>query len=289
MTEPMTGLSFVTHSEIEGLLGGGSSAKQQRRRMTKRGLLPEPAWVRADRQSLGILPEFVLATLVVPVRNLKSQHGALLSAMVEDANQLCGSASFKRLSKAIREQLPAIGSVTNSAALLDRLMESHGDVLDAWRTDVATAAEQLSRLGLRIEAKRGRIVAIREGSYVLEAPEAGLTEDHPLSDAPFELEDGAWVVRDRVHALSSARDFLLPTCRPELTEKGAAALPMDDADEAMFEEMFAAFDAAPRPVPRLPLAIEDESAMDAPKAPPRLVRAPLELLEGFTPMTRPRV
>ncbi len=289
MTDAMTGLSFVTHGEIEGLLGRSPSAGQQRRRLTKRGLLPEPAWVRADRQRLGILPEFVLATLVVPVRSLEAQHIALLTAMVDDAKRLYRSAAFKRLSHAIQELLPTLGTVTNSAALLDRLTESHRDELEAWRADVAMVAESLSHRGLRIEAEPGCIVAVRDDSYVLKALEADLTEAHPLSDAPFELPGGSWVVRDRVHALSSARDFLLPTSRPELSGMAATVLPAKVEEEAMFEEMFASFEAAPRPVRRLPLTIDDETVIDAPEAPPRLVRAPLEILEGFTPMTRPRV
>jgi hypothetical protein len=284
MPDSMTDLSFVTHVEIEGLLGGGPSAGQQRRRLVAKGLLPEPKWVRADRQRLGILPEFALASLVVPVRNLDSQHVVLLKAIVRDTRRLFDAASFKGLTDVIRESMPVIGPTTMGTGLMDHLAKTYPGELQAWRADVATIAEDLVRLGLLIETQRGCIIEVGADNYVLKAPDAEATESHPRSDAPFDLTDGLWVARDRVHALTHARDFLLPT----YWDGDAFVHAGHDDEEAMFDEMFGAFEKAPLPVRRLPLIRHDEPELDV-ADPPQLAKAPIGLLGGFTPMTRPRV
>jgi hypothetical protein len=285
MPDTMADLSFITHVEIEGLLGGGPSAGQQRRRLVDKGLLPEPKWVRADRQRLGILPEFALASLVVPVRNLDSQHVVLLKAIVRDTRRLFETASFKGLTEVIRESMPVVGQSTIETGLMDHLARTYPGELKAWRADVATIAEDLVRLGLLIETRRGCIVEVGADNYVLKASGAETTESHPRSDAPFDLTDGLWVARDRVHALTHARDFLLPTYWG-----GEAVVQADhDDEEAMFEEMFGVFEKAPLPVRRLPLIRHDEPEFDVADAPPQLAKAPIGLLGGFTPMTRPRV
>jgi hypothetical protein len=288
MTSQASGLSFVTHLEIEGLLGGGPSAGQQRRRLEGRGLLPGPGWVRADRQRLGILPEFVLAALVVPVRKLDPHHVALFEAIVRDTERLYTSASFRRLTEAVRESLPAFDSTTLGTGLVDRLAREYPQELDAWRVDVATVAADLGPLGLGIEAEPGYIAATDGDTYVLKGLGAELTESHPRSDAPFDLSDGAWVVRDRVHAISSARDFLLPSHKPERAKAEAIAVPALDEDEAMFEEMFGSLEKPPRSIRRLPLSADEEPRIDVSDAPPQLAQVPVRLLEGFTPMSRPR-
>jgi hypothetical protein len=279
----MTEFSFVTHLEIEGLLGGGPKGGQQRRRMERKGLMPEPAWIRADRRRLGILPEFALASLVMP-RRLDAGHVALLDAILTDTRRLYASGSFKSLERVVREVLPSLDQASVTPGLLECLQDQFRDEYDAWRADIGAAMEKLALKGLRIEAQRGRIIQVRGDAYVVRTSSSGATESHPRSDAPFDLPDGLWVSRDRVHALSSAKDFLLPAAgEPE----NANVAPAAGEDEAMFEEMFGSLDFTPFSIPRLPWTDEEEPAEDD-DAPPRIVRAPVSMLHGITPMTRAR-
>lgn len=278
---------YVTHHEVEGFLGGGRRGGQQRRRLTKRGWLPTPKWLRVDRDQLGVLPDFVLAALAVPSRGVTSQQVRLLEAVAKETDKLFGSKAFSALAEALSESLKE----TQSERVVDLtryLIERDRSVLDAWRADVVEVTSALSPLGLGFESLAARVVKAKPNLYVVQFVEAHDVEDFPREGAPYELADGDWVIRDRVRAATAARDFLLPAPETQVLASTESAPDQsashDDHDEALVE-MFSGFSGSVREVPALGIARMEEPATSS--TPSRVsVDLPMEMLRGASTMAR---
>ncbi|MDQ3630698.1 MAG: hypothetical protein M3417_05370 [Actinomycetota bacterium] len=202
------GLGFITHFQLERLLGGGRAAQQQRRRLTGRGLLPDPTWLRVDRTRLAVFPEFSLSALLGPsngraeaVLHIAQRGQALYSGKA--FAELRGS-----LEQAMHSTAPALQQSVELGAFLVR---EAGAVLEGWRAAVREIADELAVAGhLRMDVETVRVNEIRDGGYLVEG-EHGVGDEVvvPLAAAADELSVGSWASLDRVGLLDAQRIFLL--------------------------------------------------------------------------------
>ena len=269
------GLGFVTHREIESLLGGGVAGARQRRRLVDRGWLPRAPLIFADRRRVAIYPEFCLSALVVAGSASESLRRQLERAAAS-AEQLYGSGAFRGFRGCLAEALDQVGhedivGFARCAAELD------ASVFGSWRDEVEDCALSLADMGIEFEALPARITAVGD-VYVVDV--RGATEPHPVEDAPQLLELGALVTRDRVRVASSVRDFLLPV--PEIASIGLVShhehelADEDELTRLFFEDLGDHL----RDLPSLGAAREvvDQS--------PVAVALPWQLLAGSNSMSR---
>lgn len=202
----MDGVGFVTHFQLERLLGGGRTAQQQRRRLVERRLLPEAEWLRVDRTRLAIFPEFSLAALL---GSSASRVGAL-EQIAHTGRSLYASQAFEGLRGPLEEAMRVPDAMRGSTALSTFLLREAVDEMAAWRGVVAEAETQLRATAhLRLEAAVVRVQAVREdGCLVTEDghPEPTVV---PLLAVADELAVGAHANLARVGLLDAQRLFLL--------------------------------------------------------------------------------
>lgn len=271
----ISGLSFVTHHEVDALLGGGAAGSRQRRRLVERGWLPEAPMLGADRDRLAVYPEFSLSALVIsatassglrrPVERAAECAGALYTSK---AYQLFGAALVAALAEAGSRDVVALGEC---------LAANDRSALLSWRDEVAGCAATLASVSVEIEAVSARVVSVVD-RYMVDID--GLTEPHPHDDAPQVLALGDLVTRDRVRVASAVRDFLLPV--PDLASMGLLAdqyLQHDDED-ALARALFDGLQGQVRIVPDLGPARE-AVFRDTPA-----VEVPWHLLSGANSMAR---
>jgi hypothetical protein len=218
------GLGFVTHREVDALLGGGAAGSRQRRRLVDRGWLPEAPLIFADRRRVAIYPEFALAALVVSGSAVEGfRHPVELAART--AQRLYESRAYRLFHSSLANALSEV-SVEDVVGFARRANELDSDVFGAWRDEVLECADSLKKIGVHLEALPARITEVGN-FYVVDVE--GQPEAHPVEDAPQLLELGAFVTRDRVSVASAVRDFLLPV--PEIAVITAAEAAIDEEEE----------------------------------------------------------
>ena len=268
------GLSFVTHRQLEGFLGGGSSASKQRRRLVARGWLPSAPMLSGDRDKLAVYPEFVLAALVVP-----ASAAASLSRPVKEAasraQKLYTSSAYQLFERALKETLREATS-RDVVRLAASAATEHPDAFTTWRDEVRTCIDDLASLDVFLEALPARVVEVTD-AYVIDVD--GVREPHLALDAPEKLLEGDLITRDRVRVASAVRDFLLPIPEVEL---------MTTVSEETFEDQLARalFDGLQGQVRSLPRLKPSREATSVPANPELDIDVPWELLAGGNSMSR---
>lgn len=231
------GLGFVTHFQIERLLGGDRAAQQQRRRLTARGLLPEPEWLRVDRTRLAIFPAFSLSALLgaSPARAAALEHSA------RSGLALYNSHAFELLREPLQEAMRLESAMRSSAELGSFLLREAHEALNAWCDAVAEAEAELHAAGsLRAYAGIVRVHGRDNGYLVID--EAGDETEIPLAAAADDLSGATHGSLERVGLLDVQRLFLLGvpeqladadgeliSALSSMTADGPARLPAADA------------------------------------------------------------
>jgi len=200
------GLGYFTHKQLERLLGGGARAKQQRRRLVGRGVLPEPTWLRVDRTRLAIFPEFSLAALVAaaPERTDAARE------ISRRAAGLYSSSAFTGLKEAMEAAVRLDRSAVDQPGLLGAyLTQTASGVLEQWQQTVRELeAELRASHGLQIGVEAVQVAEVQEDAYVVRSRDGAKTDVATLAVAD-RLAVGAWASLDRVSLLSARREFLL--------------------------------------------------------------------------------
>lgn len=201
------GLGYFTHKQLERLLGGGARAKQQRRRLVSRGVLPDPTWLRVDRTRLAIFPEFSLAVLVAAA----PQRTDACREISRRAAGLYSSSAFTGLKEAMEAAVRLDRSAVDQPGVLGGyLMETASGVLEQWQQTVRELeAELRASHGLRIGVDAVQVAEVREDAYVVRSRDGGAKTDVATLAAADQLVVGAWASLDRVSLLSARREFLL--------------------------------------------------------------------------------
>lgn len=283
ITDVDLALGFVTHNEIDSLLGGGAAGSRHRRRLVERGWLPQAPMLRADRHQLAIYPEFALAALVIPAAS--SDHLKRLVAETADrAARLYRSDAFRRLSNPLVEAMKERGG-RDVVWLIQALVDRDRDAFVAWRDEVRNFADELNTLSVSLDASLARIVSTDTG-YVIRFRDEK-TESYPRENSPSPLVPGNWVTRDRLKVGPQLKDFLLPMPDPDsidladFIDRGEASSVEEDDEEAFARALFGGLQGQVRAMTGLPAAREPE---DVPE--PVGVGVPWELLADANPMTR---
>ena len=268
------GLSFVTHRELDGLLGGGASGSKQRRRLVERGWLPKAPMLSGDRDKLAVYPEFVLAALVVP-----ASAAASLSRPVKEAasraQKLYESAAYRLFEKALKETLMATSS-RDVVRIAECAASDYPDAFTTWRDEVRTCIDDLASLDVFLEALPARVIEAND-NYVIDID--GRREPHLALDAPQALSAGDLVTRDRVRVASAVRDFLLPVPEVELM----ISVSEDTLDEQLARALFDGLQGQVRSLPRLKPSRE---ARSLPSNPELDIDVPWSLLVRGNSMSR---
>jgi hypothetical protein len=266
------GMGFVTHREVESLLGGGVAGARQRARLTERGWLPEVHFIRADRHSLAIYPEFCLAALVVPGAAARSL-GRPIELAAQQARRLFGSLAYRDFAGSLAKALRQVDR-EDVVGLAGCAVELDFGVFSTWRDEVLQSSQSLIADGVEVEALAGRVAEV--GSvYIVEFD--GRAEEYLMEAAPQLLEAGALVTRDRVRVASRVRDFLLPVPEVLSVEMSPAASGEQDEFTRM---LFAGLEDEIRVLPELGAAREAVAVADM------AIDIPWHLLAGGNSMSR---
>jgi hypothetical protein len=270
------GLGFVTHRELDALLGGDAAGARQRRRLVARGWLPEAPTIFADRRRVLIYPEFALCALVLARPAVQGLRRPIENA-ARSAGRLYGSAAYRQLHSCLVEALNRAGA-EDVVALVRSAAEVDAGIVMAWRDEVAGCVESLATFGVELDVLQAQVKEAG-AAYVIEV--GGRSESHPLDDSPQSLERGDLVTRDRVRVASAARDFLLPI--PDFSEiglrVGGTAGELTDADE-LTRALFSGLAEHVRVLPSLRAVSEpvDDAGLE--------IDMPWDLLAGGNSMSR---
>lgn len=270
------GLGFVTHREIEALLGGGAAAGRQRRRLVARGWLPRAPLVFADRRRVAIYPEFALSSLVIGASSTRGLRRPVESAAT-NAQRLYTSRAYRKIAAVLAQALHDV-ALEDVVELARRAAELDIGAIAGWRNDVADCADRLTFLGVELDVLPARV---RDAGAVYVVDLDGRTESHFVEDAPARLRLGDLVTRDRVRVASVSRDFLLPV--PDLTELGLGARPDLDAladDDELTRALFEGLSEHVRVLPSLGAAREPVDSVGV------NLNTPWALLAGGNSMSR---
>jgi len=205
MPSSLTSPHFVTHREMNDLLG-----ERTRQRWEKDGLLPEPDWIRVDRNRIGIYPELVLARLVVGNTRDPIEQDALRKTMGKCQRLVAtdGYHRFKALLQTVFAEL-SDRQDWDFANFVSMLGEHDHHVIEAWHADVAEIEEELSNeAGLSFRSLVGTVCDAAPEGYITIAISGG--GERRISDALSKLAPGASVVLERVGVESREREFVLP-------------------------------------------------------------------------------
>jgi hypothetical protein len=261
--------SFITHRELDLALGGGSRGARQRQRLHSHGALPDPCWIRHDRDKIGIYPEFVVVGLLHGVYKQQSGIEALreVAAWTE---RLFRTSAFESIQTAASDALAAVRNTWNLEVFIELVLNEQQSAYDEFSGLVTGYEHKLLNFGFEFDRQFGCIHEIRPDAYVVwrdgeEALEQSIVKETAV--APF--EQGSYIAIEEVRGLGLARQFLMPLIgefnsktisspAPQSEDELWAGVP-DTAWEAMFREAKAAaatfsFDddywheTAPRPV-----------------------------------------
>lgn len=252
------GLSFVTHHEVESLLGGGEAGSKQRWRLVQRGWLPKAPMLSGDRDKLAIYPEFVLAALVVPTKAAASLSRPI-TEVASRAQKLYSSVVYSLFEKALVETLRETPS-EDVVRLAERVALEQSDVFTNWRDEVRTCIDDLASLNVFVEALPARVVMV-DDMYLIDLD--GETERHLALEAPLKLTAGDRVTRDRVRVASAMRDFLLPVPEVEMVNSVSAEMLEEEFTRALFDDLQGHVRSLPRLTPsREPSSVPPNSELN---------------------------
>lgn len=270
----IVGLGFFTHLQLERLLGGGPAAKQQRRRLVGRGLLPEPTWLRVDRARLAIFPEFSLAALTA---SASAERAAGAQQISRRAGLLYATSAFAGLTGPLEDALRVGGpALRESGALGGFLAREAGDALQGWRDTVGELELELIADGsLHMDVAPVRVSAVRADGLVVSYQDERTDVVVPPAAAADDLAEGARASLDRVGLSDTQRIFLLGL--PEQLALG------NEPDELVLS--LASFMAAgPARLPRTDDEVGDDDV--EPFGAPLLVNRERPAWRGANTMTR---
>lgn len=271
------GLGFVTHRELDALLGGGAAGARQRRRLVARGWLPEAPTIFADRRRALVYPEFALCALVGARPAAEGLRRPIENA-ARSAGRLYDSHAYRQLHSCLVEALNRAGA-EDVVALVRSAAEVDAEIVMAWRDEVAECVETLATFGVELDVLQAQVKEAG-AAYVIEV--GGRSESHPLDDSPQSLVLGDLVTRDRVRVASAARDFLLPI--PDFSEiglRGAGSTAGDlTAAEELTRALFSGLAEHVRVLPSLRAVSEpvDDAGLE--------IDMPWDLLAGGNSMSR---
>ena len=206
-----TSIGFLTHLDIDRLLGGGSAGARHRQRLTREGLLPEPRWVQAGRTRLGLFASPALARLVVGGRAGDEYEEALGQALEYHAG-LVYTESFEGMVEAIVAHLFEEQGAGRGARL-DRLAyaikESAPAEFAIWHRELANAEAQLGRFGIGFTESPGRVVDA-EVDHVTIQMKWRTARISPDLVTVMHLNAGLMVAVNELSVLGRSREFVVP-------------------------------------------------------------------------------
>lgn len=235
--------SFLTHHEVDRILGGGSRGPRRRQRLQAERVLPEPFDLgRVNRVNLKIFPSFALAGLL---RDLLDVPGGT-DALRAQTQQIFKAESFLYLMDSLK-RLTGESSGWRFDKLLAQLAQRAPEPLLAWTDLVGSSEGQLGEWGITIARQLGQIDRVAHGIYVVDfAREARESFDRAASP----VRKGQCVSVERVSVRSSALSFVMPT------------LAVPEPEDATDRELAAWFKKMMTPAVAIPSAILDEDRVD---------------------------
>ncbi len=200
---------IVTHHGFEALTGA-----KKRERWQKRGLIPQPCWVRVDRWRVGFYPESVLARVALGTKGAPAEDAAL-EPLRETCEQLYESEGFRALIEVARGALRELRQEWSVGRFLQILAEREPGVLELVNGEVRALELDLAADGVVFRSELGLIVAVEPARYRVQLREAQIVVPHQCAVEPFGL--GAGIVVHHVGVGSVEGTFLLPAL-PEALE-----------------------------------------------------------------------
>jgi hypothetical protein len=254
-------LGFFTQHELDSVVGHS----RRRQRLVAGGVLPPGEHLKAFGREGIIFPEFVAAGLIVnkPTR----QDAPLLARVRELAERLYRLESFGVMAEVMRVALRE----TQHWRLDDLVEAVSGSASDAWldwRAHVSQAEQALAESGIRLVIEVGRITDVQETGYRVQLADTQETILVGANAARSPLAVGSWVTRDLIELGALKGEVLVPTIAPERIESMSENSAVDEAQEAMWAEMFANTDFKPIAVPYvLEDAAPEAARRETPSAP----------------------
>jgi hypothetical protein len=200
---------FITHHELDRLAG----TARTRQRWQRQGFVPAATWVRADRARVGLLPEFVLGSVVTGAPKHATDAGLLRQAG-RLAEEVCSTESFRELIRGAQDVLAEMTEQQRSWSLgyfVDRLADYAGTALAAWRRDADTAERELRREGLSVVCQPAKVQHV-DGCEISVSADGGVNSWHyRVDELGWVPEAGRPVVIDRLEVGTRRRDFVLPS------------------------------------------------------------------------------
>jgi hypothetical protein len=212
---------FITHHDLDRLAG----TARTRQRWRQRGLLPDPYWVRVDRARVGLLPEFVLAPVVIAGAT-STADAAILQRACRLAGEVCATESFRNIARAAREVLAEMVDERERswdfARFVDRLSRLAGPALARWRPDLDAAEHDLAQHGLVVSCRSAEVVDIDQRACLVALAGSTTLLPFPMGKLCWQPQRGEPVVISCVEIGNRRRDFLLPPL-PAAEAPGAAS------------------------------------------------------------------
>jgi hypothetical protein len=235
--------SFITHRELDLALGGGQRGARQRQRLHDRGALPDPCWVRSDRDKVAIYPEFVVVGLLHGVYKQPSGVEAL-HEVASWSERLFETSAFMAMMTAATDALSAVRQAWNLEVFIELLLKEERDAYDEFSGLVASYENKLLDFGFEFDRQYGCVHEIRPDAYVIWKHGARASEQTIVKEtalAPFER--GSYLAIEEVRGLGLARQFLMPLIgepdSPISTEMAPETMDdlWTDVPEAAWDEM----------------------------------------------------
>jgi hypothetical protein len=246
---------FITHHELDHMLGGGAKGPRRRLRLQADGRLPMPYDLgRVNRVELKIFPTFVLVALLGDARRTGVIEG--LEEGVRDAFE---AESFVPLMGCLKEVVAERPGWNFERALVS-LADLAPGPLEAWGEVISGAEYRLLRCGILIEHDLGEVENCRHGVYRLRVEEGHLELPPDRFAVPIDPGERAYLERFSLRGDSSC--FAFP-CLGESASAGQAD--EEDTDE---HELVGWFRRAVEPSSR-PLPAEPEDLSEIERVPLR--------------------
>jgi hypothetical protein len=225
---------FVTHHELDRSVG----TNRTRQRWQRRGLLPPLHWIRADRSRLGLLPEFVLGSVIVG-ESKSGDDSTVLERTCKVAEEVCETQSFREISRAAQEVLSETegrqGHVWDLGRFVDRLASIASPALAEWRSAVNKAEAGLARHGLAVSCRPAEVGGVDGHECLVSVTGSAIRLRFPLDELSWVPEQGEPVIVDRVEVGIRRRDYLFPALALEKVVPGPPLVLPTDGELAQRE------------------------------------------------------
>jgi hypothetical protein len=206
--------ALVTHHEFDRLVG----TPRTRQRWQQKGIIPEPVWVHADRSRVGLLPEFVLGSVVTAPHRAAGDE-ELFRRSCDLSEKVCSTGAFRDIAEAAREVLAGTdhSHSWDLGKFVDGLSQSAPSSLAEWCSDVEAAERELEREGFRIMRQAAEVENVADNEVIIFVGASSAALRYPVKELGWVPETGKAVVVERIEVGTRRRDFLLP---PLLVESG---------------------------------------------------------------------